>query len=172
VTQSYDERTGYTTVRARLPEVTNGVEVSVRARYAGALLHAAADSVSLFITRVGAARRLGRWDGLDLVLDGDRPVHLEIPEPSIDSRVVADRYVEQVSVVISRAEFAELASARAIGGRVGTLTFWIAGVAHDALRDFAERIARRDRGSVMGETGRCGTRDADCGRPSTSPEYE
>ncbi|MDQ3698435.1 MAG: hypothetical protein M3373_10505 [Gemmatimonadota bacterium] len=145
VTQRYDPNTGLTTVRASLPDVTAGVELSVSAVYAGGVLREPPDSVHLFITRASRERLLGQWDAMDIVVHGDDSVVVAVDEPVIRSRRVGGMYVEQVSTAVSAADFARIASARALGVQIGKLSFWVAGSPHDALRDFASRIAPRTR---------------------------
>jgi hypothetical protein len=139
VTQSYDPATGRTTLRATLPDVGAGVALTARAEWEEGAARQAPDSVTLFLTRAGAARVLRPWDTMELIAQGDRATVIVVGAPAISARSMGTGVVEQVGATIAAADLERLAAARAVVGKVGALTFWIAGSAHDALREFAAR---------------------------------
>ena len=138
VGQRYDPKLDRTFVRAEVPDVAPGVDLSVSAVYAGGALRAAPDSVTLYITRIGTRRELRRGDALDLIVDGK--AYLLRDGLRIQARKVRGHVVEQVAVPVSVSDFAMIAHALSVGARFGPVSFWLAGEPLDVLRDFAGRV--------------------------------
>ena len=134
VTRHYDAARGVTTVSVRIPNVGEGVTLSATARTRPRGARPAPDSVALFVTRVGRERVLRSWESLSLILEGDRPEIIRVVSPAITAQRVGGRWVEQVTAMIAADEYARVAAARAVVGRIGGITFWSTGAAHDALR--------------------------------------
>ena len=138
VEQRYDPTLDRTFVRADIPDVAPGLDLSVSAAYTGGALRVAPDSVYLYLTRMGTRRELRRGDALDLIVDGK--AYLLRDGLRIQTRKVRGHVVEQVAVPVSLSDFAMIAHALSVGGRFGPVSFWLAGEPLDVLRDFAGRV--------------------------------
>jgi hypothetical protein len=138
IDQRYDPNLDRTVLRATVPDVAPGLDLSVSAAYTGGVPRAAPDSVYLYLTRIGTRRELRRGDALDLIVDGK--AYLLRDGLRIQTRKVRGHVVEQVAVPVSRSDFAMIANALSVGGKFGPVSFWLAGAPLDVLRDFAGRI--------------------------------
>jgi hypothetical protein len=138
IDRRYDPKLDRTLLRASIPDVALGVDLSVSAAYAGGVLRAAPDSVYLYITRIGTRRELRRGDALDLLVDGK--AYLLRDGLRIQTRKVRGHVVEQVAVPMALSDFAMVANALSVGGKFGPVSFWLAGEPLDVLRDFATRV--------------------------------
>ena len=136
--QRYDPALDRTFLRAEVPDVAPGLDLSVSAVLAGGALRLPPDSVHLYLTRIGTRRELRRGDALDLIVDGK--AYLLRDGLRIQTRKVRGHVVEQVAVPVSLSDFAMIANALSVGGKFGPVSFWLAGEPLDVLRDFAGRI--------------------------------